>query len=62
VRCPGSSTSSGELDGEGENGEEDVWGGEVGGVSLFSQEGCLFIGQRGGYGRCPGAAEHGGLG
>jgi hypothetical protein len=34
----------------------------VDGVDLFSQEWCPFTGQRGGYGRCPGAAEHGGLG
>jgi hypothetical protein len=39
--------SSGELDGEGKNGEEDVWGGAVGGVSPFSQEWWLFIDGRG---------------
>jgi hypothetical protein len=43
-RCPGSTASSGKLDVVSENGEEDVWGGEVDGVSDTAGSGSPFIG------------------
>jgi hypothetical protein len=56
-RCPRSMACHGKLDVVSENGEEDVWGGELDGVSDTAGSGSPFIGWRGERGWCPVAAS-----